>query len=97
MSRTIEVSDQDYARIQHAADAAGMPVDAWVVTKAAPGRDAKEPAPPLRPDGQPARTMADLLAGRIGRFNSGTGQPSSSNVSESFAEHVEEKQRKGRL
>jgi hypothetical protein len=98
MSKMIEVSDQDYARIQHAADADGMPVGAWVVENLPLEEAEQEPAAPLLGvDGQPAKTMYDLFKGRIGVVNSGTGQPSSSNISESFAEYLEEKHRRGHL
>lgn len=68
MSKSIEVSDQDYARIQQAADADGMPVDAWVI-KNLP----LEPVPPEVPsatNGKRARTMADLFSGLTGVVNS---------------------------
>jgi hypothetical protein len=150
MSKSIEFSDQDYARIQHAADADGVPVDAWVVDRlprdnpeadpgAAPrtmgqrlagrpgriGSGTGQPSsadadgmpvdawvmenlplnghgklsekPLLDSEGKPARTMYDLFKGRVGVINSGTGQPSSSDVSQSFGEHLEERQRRGNL
>lgn len=43
------------------------------------------------------RNMAERLAGRLGRFSGSGGQPSSDNVAQSFAEHLEAKQREGRL
>jgi hypothetical protein len=98
MSKSIEFSDSDYARIQHSADTDGMSLDAWIVSHLPLENGAGEPAKDLLgADGQPAKTMYDLLAGRIGRFSSGTGQPSSSEVRESFAEYLEEKHRKGHL
>ncbi len=96
MSKSIEVSDQDYARIQQAADADGMPVDAWVVGKLSLNGNAAD-KPLLGPDGKPAKTMYDVLKDRIGVINSGTGKPSSSDVSESFGEYLEDKQRRGIL
>lgn len=71
MSKSIEVSDQDYARIQQAADADGMPVDAWVVENLPlNGNGPAADAPLPDPDGKPARTMADLFAGLTGVVNS---------------------------
>ena len=98
MSKSIEFSDTDYEAIHEAAAAQGKPVDAWVVENLPLGSEADTAADvPLGPDGLPAKTMYDLLAGRIGRFNSGTGQPSSDNIGEHFAEYLEEKHRKGHL
>lgn len=96
MSKSIEFSDPDYEAIHEAAAAQGKPVDAWVVENLPLGSDAAADVP-LGPDGLPAQTMYDLFAGRIGRFNSGTGQPSSHDIGESFAQHLEEKHRKGHL
>lgn len=76
MSKHIEVSDQDYARIQQAADADGMPLDAWVVANLPlEHENGAEPttAPPCT-NGRPARTMADMLAGRVGVINSGRAE-----------------------
>jgi hypothetical protein len=99
MSKTIEVSDHDYARIQDAADAAGMPLDTWVIENL----PLEGPAPvqksevPLGPDGKPARSMYDLFAGRIGVVNSGGAERLSERHSEVFGEILEEKHRKGHL
>ncbi|HEX6037354.1 hypothetical protein [Longimicrobium sp.] len=72
MSKTIEVSDQDYARIQHAAEADGMPVDAWVVENLPLNGNGKLPEPALLDaEGKPAKTMYDLLKDHIGVVNSG--------------------------
>lgn len=98
MSKTIEVSDHDYARIQHAADADGMPVGAWVVENLPRnGNGTPHEKPFLDHEGKPAKTMYDLFKGRIGLINSGTGQPSSSDVSKSFGEYLEEKRQRGNL
>lgn len=95
---TIEFSEQDFAAIARAAAAEGIPVDEWVVANLPlnGSRAVSVDAPPS-PEAKPARTMADLFAGRLGGFNSGTGQPSSINIGDSFAEHLEEKHRAGRL
>ncbi|HVH13953.1 MAG TPA: hypothetical protein VM759_12915 [Longimicrobium sp.] len=98
MSKTIKVSDEDFVRIRNAAAAEGMPPEAWILEhlplERTPGNAT---ALPPSPDGQRAKTMYDLFAGRVGRFNSGTGQPGSDEVGNSLANHLEEKHREGRL
>jgi hypothetical protein len=94
----IEFSEQDYAAIKRAAAAEGMPLDAWIVAHLPLDAAASEPAEAAPcPEAKPAKTMADLFAGRLGRFNSGNGQPSSNNIGEHFADYLEEKHRMGRL
>jgi hypothetical protein len=93
MKRVIELSDEDYAHLERAAEREGITPAEWVARRIP--RWATEPDPCVQGNG--GRTMADRLAGRIGLFSSGNGQPSSDNVSESFAEYLEQKQREGRL
>lgn len=92
MSQTIEVPDRDHAEIQEAAEAGGLTPLAWIMSHlpSAPDANASHMVP------RPA-TMAERLAGRVGRISSGTGEPSSDNVAEHFAEYLEEKQPQGRL
>lgn len=68
MSKMIEVSDQDYARIQHAADADGMPLGAWVVANLPLEKNGAEP-PVASPctNRRPDRTVADMLGGAMPR------------------------------
>lgn len=95
---TIEFSEQDFASIERAAAAEGVPVDEWVVANLPlNGSRAESADAPPSPEAKPAQTMADLFAGRLGGFNSGTGQPSSNHIGMSFAEYLEEKHRAGRL
>jgi hypothetical protein len=94
MSRSVELSDEDYARLERAAEVERITPAEWIARRI-PMWAGSEPL--TCPDGTPARTMADVLAGRIGLFSSGNGLPSSDNVSESFAEYLEQKQREGRL
>lgn len=92
MSRSIELSDEDYAYLERVAEMERITPAEWVA------RRIPRWSEPLKcADGTPARTMADVLAGRIGLFSSGNGQPSSDNVRESFGEYLEQKQREGRL
>ena len=90
MSKSIELSDQDYARIQRAADAAGMPVEVFLI-KNLPGDN------PQAGPGTAPRTMGERLAGRLGRIGSATGQPSSADAADAFTEYLLAKQRAGRL
>jgi hypothetical protein len=96
MSKTIEVSDQDYARIQDAAAADGIPLDAWVVANLPLNGRGSLPTAPASTNDKPARTMADVLAGRVGLIDSGDGRLSEHH-SEIFGEILEEKRREGRL
>jgi hypothetical protein len=93
MTRSIELSEEDYARLERAAAQEGITPAEWMVRRIP--RWAAEPKPCA--NGKPAKTMADLFEGRIGRFNSGNGQPGSDDVRESFGEYLEQKQREGRL
>lgn len=87
----IELTDELHARLLQAAAAEGLtPID-WIAARL------PSSLPALTQSEAPAKTMADVLAGRVGRIGSGTGRPSSVNVSESFAEYLEEKHRNGRL
>lgn len=76
MSKSIELSDQDYARIQRAADAAGMPVDAWIVENLPLNGNGKlRETPLLDCEGNPAKTVQDLPSGRAGVMVSGGATP----------------------
>ena len=95
---TIEFSEQDFAAIERAAAAEGIPVDEWVVAHLPLNRSRAESvdAPPS-PEAKSGRTMADRFAGRLGGFDSGTGHPSSEDLGESFREYLQEKHRNGCL
>lgn len=62
MSRSIELSDEDYARLERAAEVEGITPAEWVASHIPAYGD----APELAADGKPARMMADVLAGRVG-------------------------------
>ena len=95
MSRMIEVSDQDYARIQRAAEIAGVPVDEWIVgnlpLNGSGGRVDDQPLP--RQDGKPTKTMYDLLKGHVGVVDTGGTGRLSERHSDVFGEMLEEQQR----
>jgi hypothetical protein len=92
MSRSVELSDEDFERLEEAATAEGV----------TPGAGAAERLP-VRSDvqpcwnGKPPQSLADLFAGHIGRFSSGHGKPRIKDLRESYGEYLEAKHRAGRL
>lgn len=101
MSKMIKVSDQDYARIQDAADADEMPVDEWVVAHLplngnGNGNAKAEQVPPSTNE-KPAKTMYDRFAGRLGVVASEGHERLSENTGEKFTDYLEQKQRAGNL
>jgi hypothetical protein len=94
----IKVSDQQYAVIESAANAEGIPAEAWVVAHLTLECDARQSVK-ARPasEAQPARTMADLFAGRVGVVASTGDGRLSENTGERFADILVEKRREGRL
>ena len=90
MSKTIKVPEDLFAHLDRAAAAEGLTPRVWV--------DDKVPDELLKPGtGARPRTMAERLAGRLGRIGSETGCPSAAQASDSFAEYLLAKQRAGRL
>jgi hypothetical protein len=85
MSKMIEFSDSDYAEIHEAASAAGMTPDEWIVARLisarrpyrTPGKDVNSSEGTPGSDAQVPKTMAERLAGKLGRIGSRTGKPSS--------------------
>ena len=92
---TIDFSEQDYASIKNAADAAGMPVDAWVVANLP--LKTRPSAPADGTGSKLGRTMADRFAGRLGVVSSGGDGRLSENTGEAFTDYLEEKRRAGTL
>jgi hypothetical protein len=92
MSRSVELSDEEYARLEEAAATEGITPSAWIAERL-----------PVRPEGQPclngkpAQSLADLFAGHIGRFSSGHGNPRIEDLRESYGEYLEAKHRAGHL
>lgn len=97
MSKTIEMSDQDYACIQKAAAADGISLDAWVVAKLPLDVHGADPVAPAFTHPKPGRTMADRFAGRLGVVASEGDGRFSENTGEKFTDHLEEKRRAGIL
>ena len=94
MSKTIKVSDEDFVRIRNAAAAEGLPMGAWVVAHLP-----LETKPAVVPSagGRPAKTMADLLAGRVGVIGGGAESRLAEAHGEVFADMLEGQHRAGRL
>ncbi|HEX2077434.1 MAG TPA: hypothetical protein VHG08_06980 [Longimicrobium sp.] len=96
--RAIEFSEGDYTAIQDAAAREGIPMNVWVMANLPLNRsecDSTE-APPAS-GGKPARTMADLFAGRVGLAASGGDGRLSENTGEKFTDILVKKRRQGRL
>ncbi len=87
----LKVPDPVYTAIAEEAGTRGLTPLGWIVAQLPVRR------PPPAPNGAKPRTMAERLAGRIGLFSGSRGLPTSDNVAQSFAEHLEAKQREGRL
>lgn len=92
MSHMLELPNHAYDRIREQAEAGGLTPLGWIVSRLPSSCEANGSRASEKP-----LTMADRLAGRIGRFSSGSGEPSSDTVAQSFAEYLEAKQRAGRL
>lgn len=94
MSKTIKVSDEDFVRIRNAAAAEGLPLGAWIVANLP-----LETNPVVVPcgGGRPAKTMADLLAGRVGAIGGGAEARLSEAHSEVFGDMLEVQHRAERL
>jgi hypothetical protein len=93
MSRSVELSDEQYARLEEVAVADGVTPAEWIARRIP--ACAKEPEPCS--NGRPARTMADVLAGRVGLFDSGGDGMLAERHSELFGDYLEEKRKAGRL
>jgi hypothetical protein len=93
MSRSIELSDEDYAHLERAAEMERVTPAEWVARRIPTWAAEPEPCP----NGTPARTMADVLAGRVGLFDSGGDGMLAERHSELFGDYLEEKRKAGRL
>lgn len=93
MSRMLELSDETYARLLAAAVASGLTPVGWIAARLEQTAvlDGEESDP------EPTRTLAERFAGRVGVIDSGSRMRAAENIGERFAEHLEQKQRDGRL
>jgi hypothetical protein len=89
MSRTLEISDELYERIENAASVTGTTPTDWL-DRHVPKTNGK-PAPVAE-----GKTLRERLEGLIGNFASGDGQLSQ-NTGEKFTDYVEQKRREGRF
>lgn len=92
MSRSIELSDEDYARLERAAEAEGITPAEWI------GRHVPA-CPEAQPctNGTPARSLAERFAGRTGVIASGGHERLSERHSDVFGEMLEAQRQAGRL
>ncbi|HET7462606.1 MAG TPA: hypothetical protein VFJ82_15235 [Longimicrobium sp.] len=104
MSRTIELPDDVYARVEEAASASGNSV-AEVIATRFPALGIDPCSNGSTDEGKnscangaphPPRTLADEFAGRVGLVSSGRGDLAR-RAGELFAEGMAEKKREGRL
>lgn len=86
MNVAVELPESDYQRLQTAAAAEGVTPAEWIAARL-PAHVAVQTCS----NGKPARTLADLFEGHIGRFSSGHGQPRIEDLRESFGEYLEAK------
>ena len=89
MSRSIDLPDPIFDALEQAASASGMTPIGWIA--------AHLPSQPKPVTVNGAKSLADLLAGRIGRIHSGGKETLSENCGERFTDHLEQKRREGRL
>jgi len=101
MSRTIELPDDVYARIEEAATSSGNSVAEVIASRfpasfpQPPGPNGSDPAVANAAE-QPPRTLADEFAGRVGLISSGR-RDRARRAGELFAEGMREKKREGHL
>ena len=88
MAHNLELPDPIFDALQKAAAASGTSPVGWIAAHLPP---TSKPEVENR-----AKSLADLFAGRIGRFQSGKGA-FSENCGERFTDYLEQKRREGRL
>lgn len=92
MSRSVELSDEDYARLERAAEVEGITPAEWVA-RHLPGCPEAKPCT----NGKPAQSLAERFAGRVGVVASGGKERLSERHSEIFGEMLEAQRKAGRL
>ena len=88
MSQNLELPDPIFDALQQAAVASGTTPVGWIAAHLPP---ASKRAP------ENAKSLADLLAGYIGQFHSGSKEALSQNCGERFTDYLVQKRREGRL
>jgi hypothetical protein len=91
MSRSVELPDPHFERLEEAAAAEGVTPAEWI--------ERRLPQPYVQPssNGKPARTLAERFAGRVGVIASGGKERLSERASEIFGDMLEEQRNAGRL
>jgi hypothetical protein len=89
MSKALELPDPIYDALQEAANAGGTTPVGWIAAHLPPPREGT-------PFGS-AKTLHDLLVGKIGLIRSDGKEALSENCGERFTDYLEEKRREGRL
>lgn len=89
MSRMLEVPDSLYHDLEEAASASGTTPVGWLA--------ANVPKAETDPAAGAPRSLADMMEGLIGTFESATDENLSGNHSEIFAEILQQKHREGTL
>jgi len=92
MSHSLELPDELYAALLEAADASGLTLIDWIATHLNEARAEKEGRKM-----SPARTLADLFSGRLGRIRSGGRERLSEEYGTKFIDYLDEKQHSGHL
>lgn len=92
MSRSVELSNEDYERLEQAAAAEGMTPAEWIEWRLSPRSRIISNA-----NGKSDKSLAERFAGRIGVINSGGKERLSERHREVFGEILEEKRKAGRL
>ena len=91
MSRTIELPDDVYTRIEEAASASGSSVAEVIAARFS------APSPPPEAPDDSQGTMADLMAGYIGTVASGGLDAIAARPGDAFSDYLIEKKRRGHL
>jgi hypothetical protein len=89
MSQFLELPDPVFDALQQAAGASGTTPVGWI--------SAHLPDQTETEAKDEAKSLADLLAGRIGLVRSGGKEALSENCGERFTDYLEQKRREGRL
>jgi hypothetical protein len=89
VSQMLELPDPLYDALQQAAEATGTTPQGWIAARLEVVDVKKSPAN--------AKTLADLLEGRIGRIASSGEGRLSEDCGGKFAEHLQHKREKGTL
>ncbi len=94
MSQMLEVPDALYAALQEAVAASGLSPLAWIAAHLPTSQTPSNEGPEQEYGSQ---TLANLLAGRVGRIQSGGKGRLSEECGAAFTDYLEEKRKAGHL